>query len=168
MMSDTMRPIRETISLSDALALLLGAAVPIERTGARAARRGRRPRDRGASSRVGGRPAVRSRGDGWLCRPRRRHLRRGTVRPEDSRLRRQGPHGTAALAIDRERPVRRDRDRRADAGRRRRGGHGRGNRTRRRDDAHPGLHAGLPAAERRPPRRGHRGGPDQSPARATC
>jgi molybdenum cofactor synthesis domain-containing protein len=31
MMSDTMRPIRETIALSDALALLLGAAIPIER-----------------------------------------------------------------------------------------------------------------------------------------
>ena len=147
---------------------MLGAAVPIERTGARAARRSRGTRDLDAPDRIPRRPAVRSRRHGWLRRPRRRHVRRGTLRLRTldcvdkvftgqvpSRSIQTGqcveiatgaplPDGADAVVMVEE-------TERVDG-----------------DGANPCLLAGLSAAERRPPWRGHHRRSDHRAARRSA
>ncbi len=100
MMSDTMRPIRETIPLSGALALLLEAAVPIER-------RVRVPLDE-AAGRVISTPPIasldvppfdRAAMDGYAVRA-EDTFGAGRYDLTNPRVRRQGLHGTGALALD--------------------------------------------------------------------
>ena len=76
----TVRPIRETIPLDEARALILDAVVPIERTERVPLARGARPRARATRRVHRRRAAVRSRGDGRLRGARRGHVRRRPLR----------------------------------------------------------------------------------------
>ena len=126
----TMRPIRDTIPLDEALrpAPRGGAADRRGPSGSRSARRSGRVV--AAAAVVGDRrAAVRSRRDGRLRRHRRGHVRRraATTRRRCAASRRSTPARSRRAAC-RARRVHRDRDRRADARRRRRRRDGRGDR----------------------------------------
>ena len=109
---DDRPPIRETIPLDEARALVFDAAVPIERDRAYFDPRGRRPRLAHAAVVDGRRAAVRSGGDGRLRGDRRGHVRRQLVRAEDAALRRNGVHRPGRAGARVARHVHRDRDRR--------------------------------------------------------
>ena len=163
----TMRPFTSTISITEARAIIEAGMPLIERTRARAAARGARPR---ARRRRGGhrrRAALRPRQHGRLRGHRRRHHRRDARAPARVAPGRTRLHRRRADGAGRARRVHRDRDRRADAGGRRRRDHGGGDGTRG-DATSSSSRAVQPRTERRPARRGHRHRTDRAARRARC
>ncbi len=92
----TMRPIRETLPLEEALALMPGRRRPDRAHRARPLREANGRVLAAATYRRRRRPAVRSRRDGRLRGHRRRHVRRRPLRAEDPAVHRQGLHGRGA------------------------------------------------------------------------
>ncbi len=163
----TVRPIRETIPLEDARALVLDAARPIERT-ERIAIADAHGRVIAVDSRFDRRrAAIRPRRHGWLCRHRRGHVRRQCVRAESAALDRDGVYRRDCTPAGDARHLHANRDRRAASRRRRRRRHGRRNREARcRRDPDPD--AGLSATTRRTTRRRHYASDKPCSRLATC
>ena len=161
-----MRPIRETIPLDRGAGAVVDAGRPDRANRANRARSGcgRARHRRTPPIAIGGRPAVRSRRDGRLRRPRRGHLRRRTLRSQNrsSAWTRSSPDRCRSRAVGAGECVEIATGR-AHAGRRRRRRDGRRDRARRGHEPNPDLHAGLSAAERRPPRP-----PTSRPVRRRC
>ena len=153
-----MRPFGDVISLEAARAILDSTGTPIanvetimlsEANGRVLAQR-RRLATR--------RPAVFSRGHGWLCRAGARYAGRVAIGSADADESRNALHRRGVADIGTRWPVRRNLHRRTDTRWRRRGGDGRRDRLRcrqRRAD----FRRGAAAAERRAPGRRHSSGP---------
>ena len=151
----TMRPIRETLPLDEAMALFRDAATPIARTERVPLREASGRVLAAATSRRRRRASVRPRRDGWLRGGRRRHLRRRTLRSEVLRCVEQGLHRRDAdprrrrgecIEIATGAPMPEGADAVVMVEETEKAGEDRG----------PRLHAGLSTPARRPARGGHR------------